>query len=131
MGLITILKTNVDAFKKAFKEEMEKGMEQQNSAEEVERARSERQERNSLEDDYVENSDDISKVWVEEVGPFKAKIIKILCEVADIGLPEAKKLVDNAPFYIEVYSKEAEDINMLFEAEGARTRIEECNMEEE
>ena len=64
-------------------------------------------------------------VELTEVGPNKAKVIKVVREATGLGLKEAKDLVDNAPKVLkEAASKaEAEEIKTKLEAEGAKVTL--------
>ena len=65
------------------------------------------------------------EVILKEVGEKKINVIKTVREVTNLGLKEAKDLVDGAPKTIkEAVSKaEAEAIKKKFEAEGAKIEI--------
>ena len=65
------------------------------------------------------------EVILKEVGEKKINVIKTVREVTNLGLKEAKDLVDGAPKTIkEAVSKaEAEAIRKKFEAEGAKVEI--------
>ena len=64
-------------------------------------------------------------VELTEVGPNKAKVIKVVREVTGLGLKEAKDVVDGAPKVVkEAASKDdAEDIKAKLEAEGAKVTL--------
>ena len=64
-------------------------------------------------------------VELTEIGPNKVKVIKVVREVAGLGLKEAKDLVDNAPKVVkEAASKvEAEELKAKLEAEGAKVTL--------
>ena len=61
------------------------------------------------------------KVTLKEVGSEKIKVIKAVREVTDLGLKEAKDLVDGAPKVVKegVTKQEAEDIKKKFAEVGA------------
>ena len=65
------------------------------------------------------------EVILKEVGEKKINVIKTVRKVTNLGLKEAKDLVDGAPKTIkEAVSKaEAEAIKKKFEAEGAKVEI--------
>jgi len=64
-------------------------------------------------------------VILKSVGDKKINVIKTVREVTDLGLKEAKDLVDNAPKPIKegVSKEEAEAIKAKFEAVGAQVEI--------
>ena len=64
-------------------------------------------------------------VELTEVGPNKAKVIKVVREATGLGLKEAKDVVDSAPKVVkEAASKEeAESIKAKLEAEGAKVTL--------
>ncbi len=64
-------------------------------------------------------------VILKAVGPNKINVIKTVREVTDLGLKEAKDLVDNAPKPIKegIPKEEAEAIKAKFEAVGAQVEI--------
>lgn len=64
-------------------------------------------------------------VILKEVGADKIKAIKVLREVTNLGLKEAKELVDKAPGVIKenVSKEEAENIRKKFEEVGAKVEI--------
>ena len=64
-------------------------------------------------------------VELTEVGPNKVKVIKVVREVAGLGLKEGKDVVDGAPKVVkEAASKDdAEDIKAKLEAEGAKVTL--------
>jgi large subunit ribosomal protein L7/L12 len=64
-------------------------------------------------------------VILKEVGEKKINVIKVVREVTNLGLKEAKDLVDGAPKPIKegVSKEEAEAIRKKFEAEGAKVEI--------
>lgn len=64
-------------------------------------------------------------VTLKEVGADKIKVIKVLREVTNLGLKEAKDLVDKAPGVIKenVTKEEAENIRKKFEEVGAKVEV--------
>ena len=64
-------------------------------------------------------------VTLTEVGAKKINVIKAVREVTDLGLKEAKELVDGAPKVIKegVTKDEAEEIKKKFEEAGATITI--------
>jgi len=65
-------------------------------------------------------------VVLEDVGAKKIQVIKVVREVKpDLGLKEAKELVERAPAAVVegVTKEEAEAIKTKFEAEGAKVAI--------
>ncbi len=64
-------------------------------------------------------------VILKEVGEKKINVIKVVREVTNLGLKEAKDLVDGAPKPVKegVSKEEAETIRKRFEAEGAKVEI--------
>ncbi len=64
-------------------------------------------------------------VSLKEVGADKIKVIKVLREVTNLGLKEAKDLVDKAPGVIKenVSKEEAESIKKKFEEVGAKVEV--------
>ena len=64
-------------------------------------------------------------VELTEVGPNKAKVIKVVREATGLGLKEAKDVVDGAPKVVkEAASKEeAEELKSKLEAEGAKVTL--------
>ena len=65
------------------------------------------------------------KVTLKDVGANKINVIKAVREVTDLGLKEAKDLVDGAPKVVKegVAKAEAEEIKKKFEAAGAKVEI--------
>ncbi len=65
-------------------------------------------------------------VVLKEIGAKKINVIKAVREVTDLGLKEAKELVDNAPQPIKegVAKDEAEEIKKKFESAGATVTVE-------
>lgn len=64
-------------------------------------------------------------VILKEVGADKIKVIKVLREITNLGLKEAKDLVDKAPGLVKenVSKEEAESIKKKFEEVGAKVEI--------
>ncbi len=64
-------------------------------------------------------------VVLSDVGANKINVIKVVREVTNLGLKEAKDLVDGAPKPIKegVTKEEAEAIKKKFEAVGAKVEI--------
>ena len=64
-------------------------------------------------------------VELTEAGANKVKVIKVVREIAGLGLKEAKEVVDGAPKVVkEAASKEeAEEIQKKLEAEGAKVTL--------
>lgn len=64
-------------------------------------------------------------VTLKEVGSDKIKVIKVLREITNLGLKEAKDLVDKAPGLVKenVSKEEAESIKKKFEEVGAKVEI--------
>ena len=64
-------------------------------------------------------------VTLKEVGAKKINVIKAVREVTDLGLKEAKELVDGAPKVLKegVSKDEAEEIKKKFEEAGATITI--------
>lgn len=64
-------------------------------------------------------------VTLKEVGADKIKVIKVLREITNLGLKEAKDLVDKAPNLVKenVSKEEAESIKKKFEEVGAKVEI--------
>jgi large subunit ribosomal protein L7/L12 len=64
-------------------------------------------------------------VVLSDVGPNKINVIKAVREVTNLGLKEAKDLVDSAPKTIKegVSKEEAEAIKKKFEEAGAKVEI--------
>ncbi len=65
------------------------------------------------------------EVVLTEVGPKKINVIKAVRKVTNLGLKEAKEVVDGAPKTIKegVNKEEAAEIKKTFEAEGAKVEI--------
>jgi len=64
-------------------------------------------------------------VVLTSYGEKKINVIKVVREVTDLGLKEAKDLVDNAPRTVKegVSKKEAEELKEKFEKAGAQIEI--------
>lgn len=64
-------------------------------------------------------------VILTAVGDKKIQVIKVVREVTNLGLKEAKELVEGAPQPVKqgVTKEEAEQIKAKFEAEGATVEI--------
>lgn len=64
-------------------------------------------------------------VILEDAGAEKIKVIKVLREITNLGLKEAKDLVESAPKPIKegVNKQEAEEIKKKFEEAGAKISI--------
>jgi large subunit ribosomal protein L7/L12 len=64
-------------------------------------------------------------VILKEVGPKKINVIKVVRQVTNLGLKEAKDLVEGVPKPLKegVGKDEAEKIKKLFEAEGAAVEV--------
>jgi large subunit ribosomal protein L7/L12 len=60
-----------------------------------------------------------------EVGPNKIPVIKVVRELTQLGLKEAKDLVDAAPKPVKegVTREEADKIKTALEAQGAKVEI--------
>jgi large subunit ribosomal protein L7/L12 len=65
------------------------------------------------------------EVILKDVGAKKINVIKVVREVTNLGLKEAKDLVDGAPKTVKegVTKEEAAEIQKKFEAEGAKVEI--------
>ena len=64
-------------------------------------------------------------VILKAAGSAKLQVIKVVKEVAGLGLKEAKELVDNAPKAVKekVSKAEAEDLKAKLEAAGAEVEV--------
>lgn len=64
-------------------------------------------------------------IILKNVGPKKINVIKVVREVTDLGLKEAKAVVDSAPGEVKkgVSKEEAEDIKKKFAEVGAEIEI--------
>ena len=65
------------------------------------------------------------KVTLKTVGANKINVIKVVREVTDLGLKEAKDLVDGAPKVVKegISKQEAEEVKKKFEAQGATVEV--------
>jgi large subunit ribosomal protein L7/L12 len=65
------------------------------------------------------------EVVLKNVGAKKINVIKVVREVTDLGLKEAKEVVDKAPGAVKkgVSKEEAEEIKKKFEEVGAEIEI--------
>ncbi len=75
-------------------------------------------------EEEVEEKTDFD-IILKAVGPKKINVIKVVREVTDLGLKEAKAVVDAAPGEVKkgVSKEEAEEIKKKFEAVGAEIEI--------
>ena len=73
----------------------------------------------------AEEEKDSFDVELTDVGPNKAKVIKVVREATGLGLKEAKDLVDSAPKMVKegAQKAEAEDLKAKLEAEGAKVTL--------
>jgi len=64
-------------------------------------------------------------VILKEIGPKKIQVIKVVRQITNLGLKEAKELVDSAPSPVAqgVPKGQAEDIKAKLEAESAVVEI--------
>jgi large subunit ribosomal protein L7/L12 len=64
-------------------------------------------------------------VILKEAGPKKIQVIKVVRQITNLGLKEAKDLVDSAPSPVVqgVPKEQAEDVKAKLEAEGAVVEI--------
>lgn len=64
-------------------------------------------------------------VILKEIGPQKINVIKVVRAVTNLGLKEAKDLVDSAPSTVKegVSKEEAEDIKKQLEEAGATVEL--------
>jgi len=64
-------------------------------------------------------------VILADAGPKKIQVIKTVREITNLGLKEAKALVDGAPKPVKegVQKQEAEEIKKKLEADGAKVEI--------
>jgi len=64
-------------------------------------------------------------IILKNVGPKKINVIKVVREVTDLGLKEAKEVVDKAPGEIKkgVSKEEADEIKKKFDEVGAEIEI--------
>ncbi len=65
-------------------------------------------------------------VVLKEVGPNKIQVIKVVRQFTELGLKEAKELVEKAPSTVKegVSKEEAEEIKKKLEEVGAKVEIE-------
>lgn len=77
-------------------------------------------------DDGGEEAKDEFDVVLTEIGDKKIQVIKVVRELTDLGLKEAKELVDNAPNTVrEALSQEdAEEIKEKLEEVGATVELQ-------
>jgi len=78
----------------------------------------------AAEAEEVEEKTDFD-IILKNVGPKKINVIKVVREVTDLGLKEAKAVVDAAPGEVKkgVSKEEAEEIKKKFEEVGAEIEI--------
>jgi len=78
----------------------------------------------AVEEEEAEEKTDFDIV-LKTVGPKKINVIKVVREVTDLGLKEAKAVVDAAPGEVKkgVSKEEAEEIKKKFEEVGAEVEI--------
>jgi large subunit ribosomal protein L7/L12 len=64
-------------------------------------------------------------ILLKNVGPKKINVIKVVREITDLGLKEAKDVVDSAPSEVKkgVSKEEAAEIKKKFEEVGAEIEI--------
>ncbi len=64
-------------------------------------------------------------IILKSVGPKKINVIKVVREITDLGLKEAKEVVDKAPGEIKagVSKEEADEIKKKFDEVGAEIEI--------
>jgi len=64
-------------------------------------------------------------VVLKDIGPKKIQVIKVVRQITNLGLKEAKELVDSAPIPVVqgVRKEQAEDVRSKLEAEGAVVEI--------
>ncbi len=79
----------------------------------------------SIEDAETQEEKIDFDVILKTVGPKKINVIKVVREITDLGLKEAKAVVDNAPGDVKkgVSKEEAEEIKKKFEEIGAEVEI--------
>jgi large subunit ribosomal protein L7/L12 len=65
------------------------------------------------------------KITLKEVGAKKIEVIKVVRQITDLGLKEAKDLVDGAPKVVKegVSKSEAEEIKKKFTEAGANVEV--------
>lgn len=75
-------------------------------------------------EDEAEEKTDFD-IILKNVGPKKINVIKVVREVTDLGLKEAKAVVDSAPGEVKkgVSKEEAEEIKKKFAEVGAEIEI--------
>ncbi|MCP5049856.1 MAG: 50S ribosomal protein L7/L12 [bacterium] len=75
-------------------------------------------------EDEVEEKTDFD-IILKAIGPKKINVIKVVREVTDLGLKEAKAVVDAAPGEVKkgVSKEEAEEIKKKFEEVGAEVEV--------
>jgi large subunit ribosomal protein L7/L12 len=75
-------------------------------------------------EEEVEEKTDFD-IILKSIGPKKINVIKIVREVTDLGLKEAKAVVDSAPGEVKkgVSKEEAEEIKKKFEEVGAEVEV--------
>ncbi len=75
-------------------------------------------------EEEVEEKTDFD-IILKSVGPKKINVIKVVREVTDLGLKEAKAVVDAAPGEVKkgVSKEESEEIKKKFEEVGAEIEI--------
>ncbi|MCP4147978.1 MAG: 50S ribosomal protein L7/L12 [bacterium] len=75
-------------------------------------------------EEEVEEKTDFD-IILKAIGPKKINVIKVVREVTDLGLKEAKAVVDAAPGDVKkgVSKEEAEEIKKKFEEVGAEIEI--------
>jgi large subunit ribosomal protein L7/L12 len=78
----------------------------------------------AAEEEEAEEKTDFD-IILKNVGPKKINVIKVVREVTDLGLKEAKAVVDAAPGEVKkgVSKEEAEEIKKKFEEVGAEIEI--------
>lgn len=64
-------------------------------------------------------------VVLKDIGPKKIQVIKVVRQITNLGLKEAKELVDGAPSPVVqgVPKEQAQDVKSKLEAEGAVVEI--------
>jgi ribosomal protein L7/L12 len=79
--------------------------------------------------DSEEEEDNVFSVFLVDSGNQKLQIVKLLKEIAGIGLKEAKDLVDSAPIIVlsNLSEDEAKKIKEVFESFGATVGIKSLN----
>lgn len=116
MGLLTIVKNNIEGFKEGFKYGYTTGEFKEATCDikEVEKKT-----------DVDDLKDEKYSVELTATGPNKVKVIKIIREIMNLGLKEAKDIVENTPnVIIEVTDKTtANNVKTMIEAEGAEVTL--------